>query len=340
MITYVKNMEGWNHKDLRSKDFDSIKELFNKAFKRVNTFVDYKTELVEESSKKAEIELEENLQKAEVEVMEGSSKRAGEELEQENANKQKVAVDDVPLATKPPTIVDWKIHKKGKKSYYQIIRADGSLKMYLVFSHMLKNFNREDLETLYKLVKAKYGSTRPVENLDLILYGDLKAMFEPHVEDVVWRNQQGYKVLEWKLYDSCRKQATVQNGGVVVQNIQGRQIRVQGNNARGAAAAGNGGAQYRAGNENARQGKPIKCYNYNEIDLDEEQLLCLAADQCDTFDFDVNEAPSAQTVFLANLSSANPVYDEVGPSFDSDTLSEVQDHDNCLDNINKSHEDK
>ncbi|GKB92500.1 hypothetical protein Tco_0964772 [Tanacetum coccineum] len=76
-----------------------------------------------------------------------------------------------------------KIHKERKKSYYQIIKADGSSKMYLVFSHMLKSFDREDLETLYKLVKAKYGSTRPVEDLDLVLYGDLKTMFEPHVED-------------------------------------------------------------------------------------------------------------------------------------------------------------
>ncbi|GKC07274.1 hypothetical protein Tco_0998884, partial [Tanacetum coccineum] len=33
--------------------------------------------------------------------------------------------------------------------------------------------------------------------------GDLKTMFEPHVEDTVWRNQQDYKVLDWKLYDSC-----------------------------------------------------------------------------------------------------------------------------------------
>ncbi|GKG12108.1 hypothetical protein Tco_0346345, partial [Tanacetum coccineum] len=29
-------------------------------------------------------------------------------------------------------------------------------------------------------------------------------MFKPHVEDTIWRNQQDYKVLEWKLYDSCR----------------------------------------------------------------------------------------------------------------------------------------
>ncbi|GJT39288.1 hypothetical protein Tco_0939153 [Tanacetum coccineum] len=116
---------------------------------------------------------------------------------------EEVSIDAIPLATKPASIVDWKIHKEGKKSYYQIIRADGSSKMYLVFSHMLKSFNSEDLETLYKLVKAKYGSTRPVVDLDLVLYGDLKTMFEPHVEDNVWKNQSDYRVLDWKLYDSC-----------------------------------------------------------------------------------------------------------------------------------------
>ncbi|GJT77838.1 hypothetical protein Tco_1044563 [Tanacetum coccineum] len=107
----------------------------------------FRTELVEESSKKAEAEI----------AQESSSKRAGDELEQENAKKQKVdedketaelqslievvpddeeevAIDVVPLATKPPTIVDWKIHKEGKKSYYQIIRADGKSQIYRVFS--------------------------------------------------------------------------------------------------------------------------------------------------------------------------------------------------------------
>ncbi|GJU95469.1 putative ribonuclease H-like domain-containing protein [Tanacetum coccineum] len=71
-------------------------------------------------------------------------------------------------------------------------------------NHMLKSFDREDLKTLYKLVKAKYGSTRPVEDLDLVLYGDLKTMFDTYVEDQVWKNQSDYRVLEWKLYDSCR----------------------------------------------------------------------------------------------------------------------------------------
>nr|GEX22641.1 hypothetical protein [Tanacetum cinerariifolium] len=46
------------------------------------------------------------------------------------------------------------------------------------------------------------------------------------------------------------------------------------------------------------------------------------ADDCNAFDYDVDEAPTAQTIFLANLSSTDHVYDEVSPSYDLDILSE------------------
>ncbi|GJR43659.1 hypothetical protein Tco_1311762 [Tanacetum coccineum] len=152
---------------------------------------DYKIELVEKSSKKEEIDLEENLKKAIAEVMEGSSKRAGEELEQESIKKQKVDKDKetVELQSLIKVISDEESPQEGKEKLYANIRADGKSQMYKVFSQMLKSFSRKDLEDLYKLVKAKYGSTRPVEDLDLILYGDLKTMFKPHVEDQVLKNQ-------------------------------------------------------------------------------------------------------------------------------------------------------
>ncbi|GKF37432.1 hypothetical protein Tco_0114190, partial [Tanacetum coccineum] len=75
----------------------------------------------------------------------------------------------IPLATKPPSIVDWKILKEGKISYYQIKRDDGSSKRYSAFIQMLKIFDREDLETLWKLVKAKHSSTRPEEGYERAL---------------------------------------------------------------------------------------------------------------------------------------------------------------------------
>nr|GFA14565.1 retrovirus-related Pol polyprotein from transposon TNT 1-94 [Tanacetum cinerariifolium] len=62
------------------------------------------------------------------------------------------------------------------------------------------------------------------------------------------------------------------------------------------------------------------------------------ADQCDAFDSDVDEAPTAQTMFMANLSSADPIYDKAGPSYDSDILFEEQDHDNYVDSVGEYHE--
>ncbi|GJS93415.1 hypothetical protein Tco_0800383 [Tanacetum coccineum] len=73
--------------------------------------------------------------------------------------------------------------------------------MYLVFSQLLKSVDREDLVELYKLVKAKYGSTRPVEDMDLLLWGDLKTMFEPHVEDEIWKLQQRKDISSYTTYN-------------------------------------------------------------------------------------------------------------------------------------------
>ncbi|GJV24942.1 hypothetical protein Tco_1377637 [Tanacetum coccineum] len=190
MSTYLKNMDGYKHNQLKSKSYDEIQEMFDKEMKRVNTFVDMDTELVKGSKTEAE----------------GSSKRAGEVLKSDNSKKQKidkhveakgdddqeeaemkkhieivqddeVAIDAIPLATKPPVIVEWKIIKEGKMGYYQLIRADGSSKRYSSMIRMLQDIDREDLETLWKLVKAKHGNTRPGEAYERVLWGELKYMF-------------------------------------------------------------------------------------------------------------------------------------------------------------------
>ncbi|GJX52990.1 hypothetical protein Tco_0281359 [Tanacetum coccineum] len=54
MSTYLKNMGGYKHNQLKNKSFDDIQKLFDKAMKRVNIFVDMDTELVECSEVRAE----------------------------------------------------------------------------------------------------------------------------------------------------------------------------------------------------------------------------------------------------------------------------------------------
>ncbi|GJS87734.1 retrovirus-related pol polyprotein from transposon TNT 1-94 [Tanacetum coccineum] len=56
-----------------------------------------------------------------------------------------------------------------------------------------------------------------------------------------------------------------------------------------------------------------------DLALNEDNVF--QADQCDAFDSDVDEAPTAQTMFMANLSSVDPIYDKSGPSYDLDILS-------------------
>ncbi|GJU89533.1 hypothetical protein Tco_1301956 [Tanacetum coccineum] len=125
---------------------------------------------------------------------------------------------------------------------------------------------------------------------------------------------------------------------------------------------GYGGAQNRVRNANPGQVK-----QENGVALDEEQLLFLAggqdnaidedvdeqpvqdlalnvdnvfqADECDAFDPDIDEAPTAQTMLMANLSSADPVYDEADPSYDSDILSEVHVYDQYQDDVCEHHEE-
>nr|GFA36095.1 hypothetical protein [Tanacetum cinerariifolium] len=100
-------------------------------------------------------------------------------------------------------------------------------------------------------------------------------------------------------------------------------------NLRGGSAAGYGEAQNRVGNVNQGQARPgqartVKCYNYNgtcHIDLALNVDNVFQAEDCDAFDSDVDEALTAQTMFMANLSSADPITDKAGPSYDSDILS-------------------
>ncbi|GJT60089.1 hypothetical protein Tco_1003622 [Tanacetum coccineum] len=89
-------------------------------------------------------------------------------LEQEKAKKQKVDGDK--------EIVEL-------QSLMKVIPDEEEFKAVLAFIQMLRSFDREDLETLWKLVKAKHGYTRPEEGYERVLWGDLKIMFEHHVED-------------------------------------------------------------------------------------------------------------------------------------------------------------
>ncbi|GKE77559.1 hypothetical protein Tco_1543679, partial [Tanacetum coccineum] len=157
MCTYLKNMARFTHSQLKNKSFDEVQKAFDKTIGWIDSFVSMDSEVVKGGKEKDKGSV--------ARVEERSSKIAGKELEQERIKMQKIdddqeeaemkkhmeivvdekeiVVDAIPLATKPPIIVDWKIIKEGKIGYFQLIRADGSSRRYSSLIKMLQNINRE-----------------------------------------------------------------------------------------------------------------------------------------------------------------------------------------------------
>ncbi|GJT88804.1 hypothetical protein Tco_1070521 [Tanacetum coccineum] len=193
MSTYLKHMGGYTYKQLKGKSFDEIQKLFDKEMKRVKYLCSKRRswegkeagkEQPKESSKKQKVEEE----KESEEVDEVELKLLVIKKDED------IAIDAIQLATKLPVIIDYKLHKEGMLVHYQLIRADGSSKRYSSMIKMLQGIDREGLEDIWRIVKAKYGDTRPENEFERVLYGDLKVMFEPDIKSDVWRILQGYMV--------------------------------------------------------------------------------------------------------------------------------------------------
>nr|GEZ85802.1 ribonuclease H-like domain-containing protein [Tanacetum cinerariifolium] len=136
--------------------------------------------------------------------------------EDENLKKQlEVVVDEdddvfikaTPIGRKVP-VVNYEIVMINNKPRYKIIIADDTHQLYTNFITLLKNFDREDLEDLWKIMKAKFSTSKPTNFFDDYLLVALKTMFEKTAaQDVIWRCQQteyGQALVKsWKLLTSC-----------------------------------------------------------------------------------------------------------------------------------------
>ncbi|GKD85566.1 hypothetical protein Tco_1356720 [Tanacetum coccineum] len=219
MMNYLKNQGTWKLTQLKKLSFEEVKEEFDKLVKQVESFVPlnieatkaqlkrYGEELQTEISKKQRIgdknvsDTAEKVGKVKEEepvkrvgkrkkqkARKGISIDKGSQGDSETDKEESVeAINPTPLDTKSNIMASWKIFHQGERSIYQVIRAIGADTIYMSFGAMLKDFTREDLIKLYRLVMHKYGTNRPEDAYDRVLWSDLRTMFDPpSTEDVVW----------------------------------------------------------------------------------------------------------------------------------------------------------
>nr|GEY03638.1 hypothetical protein [Tanacetum cinerariifolium] len=169
MMIYLKNMAGFKMNFFKGMTYSDIRPIFEKHHNFIQAFLEKKEE--------------------EVTVQE---KRQGKNLEQDIAKKQRIDEDEEEL-----------------KRHLQIVVNDDDDVCTEATPLASKNFDREDLETLWKLVKERFASIEPKNFSNDFLLNTLKIMFEkPNVEASVWRDQKGIyglaNIKSWKLFESCR----------------------------------------------------------------------------------------------------------------------------------------
>nr|GEW15620.1 hypothetical protein [Tanacetum cinerariifolium] len=173
MIAYLKNTEGFKMAFFKGKTYDHIRPIFQARLRK-------------------QAKEDENLKK---------------QLEVVVDEDDDVFIEATLIGKKVP-VVNYEIVMINNKPRYKIIIADDTHQLYTSFITLLKNFDREDLEDLWKIMKARFSTSKPTNYSDDYLLVTLKTMFwKTDAQDVIWRSQQteyGQALVKsWKLLTSC-----------------------------------------------------------------------------------------------------------------------------------------
>ncbi|GJW63677.1 leucine-rich repeat, cysteine-containing subtype protein [Tanacetum coccineum] len=209
MIIYLKNQGNYKMKDFKGMSYDQIRPIFKKVWNFNQKFLAKDSEEVQ----KEEVEPEQ----IEKDTSKKSIEKRKKSLSKKRTKKQKVELDD---------------EKEDLKGYLDIVpreevtvdvdclstKGDGSSKDYKILSEMLDDFDRQDVEDLYRLVNDRYSTSRP-EGYDLMLWGDLHTLFEPDEESEIWKNQHEYNLISWSLCDFCGVHILLMQNGIAIHML-------------------------------------------------------------------------------------------------------------------------
>nr|GEW98813.1 hypothetical protein [Tanacetum cinerariifolium] len=192
MIMYLKNVAGFRLNYFKGMSYDDICLIFEAKFNsNIKFLLKTKEQLEEEENRAIESINKTPAQKAaKRRKLNEKVEDLKQHLEIMHDEDDDVYIEATPLARKV-SVVDYQIIHLNNKPRYKIIRADGTQQLYVSFITLLKNFDREDLESLWSIVKEIFSTSKPNNFSDDYLLTTLRAMFErPDGQDQVWKNQR------------------------------------------------------------------------------------------------------------------------------------------------------
>nr|GEW51277.1 reverse transcriptase domain-containing protein [Tanacetum cinerariifolium] len=158
MMIYLKNTAGFKLDYFKGLSYDDIRPIFKAKFNTNLEFLLKSNEQIEEEEERAI-----------------------------------ASINETPAQKVP--VVDYQVMMLNNKPRYKIIKADGTHQLYVSFITMLKNFDREDLETLWSIVKERFSTSKPNNFSDEYLLTTLKTMFgRPDGQDNCYKDAAKLKL--------------------------------------------------------------------------------------------------------------------------------------------------
>nr|GFA45073.1 hypothetical protein [Tanacetum cinerariifolium] len=190
MMIYLKNTAGYKLDFFKGMSYDEICLIFQARFDANMRFLFNSREEMEEEDQEVlksinETPAQKAAKRRKLNEEAQEAKDLKKHLEVVNDKDDDVFIEATPLARKVP-IVDYHIVLIDNKPRFKIIKADETYQLYISFITLLKNFDREDLENLWRIVKEIFSTLKPSNFSDEYLLTTLKTMFEkPDRQDVV-----------------------------------------------------------------------------------------------------------------------------------------------------------
>ncbi|GJR73018.1 hypothetical protein Tco_0085383 [Tanacetum coccineum] len=165
MSNYIKHIGSHTLQQLKRLSFDELKALFETTMRRVQTF-----HPIESEGDTIVLEL-----------TTGSSKRDAKEvkLDHEGSKKQKT------------NEVSGSVQEQPEQEETELSQED-----------LQQNMNRH--KKILENYQKRFSSTDPTDNKGRTLWVELKRLFEPDTDDILWKLQRYiHDPLTWRLYDTC-----------------------------------------------------------------------------------------------------------------------------------------
>ncbi|GJZ20531.1 ribonuclease H-like domain-containing protein, partial [Tanacetum coccineum] len=176
MSTFIKNQSTWKLAQLKKLTFKELKIEFEKLVKSIEHFVPMGSE--ERVKREEDRKRKKQIARKGIHTDKTAKDKAEEDMEAiekgDPSSGSDIPVNVVPVPIKPPSIANWKIIKLGKKGVYQIVREDGTNKIYISFGAMFKDITRDDLIEIYRLAMQRYATNGPEDKYERVFWGDLR----------------------------------------------------------------------------------------------------------------------------------------------------------------------